>query len=29
MTALNARVDVDLLEPEEAAREWLVEKGLI
>jgi len=29
MTALNARVDVDLLEPEEAAREWLIEKGLI
>jgi osmoprotectant transport system substrate-binding protein len=29
MTALNARVDSDLLEPEEAAREWLIEKGLI
>jgi len=29
MTALNARVDVDLLEPEEAAREWLVANGLI
>jgi len=29
MTALNARVDVDLLEPEEAAREWLIAKGLI
>jgi len=29
MTALNARVDVDLLEPEEAAREWLEAKGLI
>jgi osmoprotectant transport system substrate-binding protein len=29
MTALNARVDNDLLEPEDAAREWLVAKGLI
>ncbi len=29
MTALNARVDVEFLEPEEAAREWLIEKGLI
>lgn len=29
MTALNARVDSDLLEPEEVAREWLIEKGLI
>ena len=29
MTALNARVDVDLMEPEEAAEEWLKEKGLI
>ena len=29
MTALNARVDVDLMEPEDAAEEWLKEKGLI
>ena len=29
MTALNARVDSDRLEPEEVAREWLIEKGLI
>jgi len=29
MTALNAKVDVDLIEPEEAAEEWLKEKGLI
>jgi osmoprotectant transport system substrate-binding protein len=29
MTALNARVDNDLLEPEEVAREWLIDKGLI
>lgn len=29
MTALNARVDNDLLEPEDVAREWLVAKGLI
>ncbi|MBN2551320.1 MAG: hypothetical protein JXB06_01060 [Spirochaetales bacterium] len=29
MTALNARVDVDLMEPEEAAEQWLKEKGLI
>ncbi len=29
MTALNAKVDIDLMEPEEAAREWLQAKGLI
>jgi osmoprotectant transport system substrate-binding protein len=29
MAALNAKVDVDLMEPEDAAREWLLEKGLI
>jgi len=29
MTSLNARVDNDLLEPEDVAREWLIEKGLI
>lgn len=29
MTALNAKVDVDLMEPEEAAEEWLQEKGLL
>jgi osmoprotectant transport system substrate-binding protein len=29
MTALNARVDNDLLEPEDVARDWLQEKGLI
>jgi osmoprotectant transport system substrate-binding protein len=29
MTALNAKVDIDLLEPEEAAEQWLREKGLI
>jgi osmoprotectant transport system substrate-binding protein len=29
MTRLNAKVDVDLMEPEEAAEEWLKEKGLI
>jgi osmoprotectant transport system substrate-binding protein len=29
MTKLNARVDNDLLEPEEVAAEWLKEKGLI
>ncbi len=29
MTALNARVDNNLLEPEDVAREWLEEKGLI
>ncbi len=29
MTALNARVDIDMMEPEEAAMEWLKEKGLI
>ena len=29
MTALNARVDNDLREPEDVAREWLIEKGLI
>ena len=28
MTALNAKVDIDLMEPEDAAREWLKEKGL-
>jgi osmoprotectant transport system substrate-binding protein len=29
MTQLNAKVDIDLMEPEEAAQEWLEEKGLI
>ena len=29
MTALNAKVDIDLMEPEDAAEEWLREKGLI
>ena len=29
MTALNAKVDVDFLEPEDVAREWLEAKGLI
>ncbi|MDA3939866.1 MAG: glycine/betaine ABC transporter substrate-binding protein [Spirochaetia bacterium] len=29
MTALNAKVDIDLMEPEDAAREWLQAKGLI
>lgn len=29
MTSLNARVDIDMMEPEDAAREWLKEKGLI
>ena len=29
MTRLNAKVDVDLMEPEEAAEEWLKDKGLI
>ena len=29
MTALNARVDNDLLEPEDVAREWLEAQGLI
>ena len=29
MTALNAQVDNDLLEPEDVAREWLMSKGLI
>jgi osmoprotectant transport system substrate-binding protein len=29
MTALNAKVDNDLMEPEEVAMEWLKEKGLI
>ncbi len=29
MTALNAKVDIDMMEPEEAAEEWLREKGLI
>jgi len=29
MTALNAKVDIDLMEPEEAAEEWLQAKGLI
>jgi osmoprotectant transport system substrate-binding protein len=29
MAALNAKVDVDLMEPEDAAQEWLCEKGLI
>ncbi len=29
MTALNARVDVDYVEPEDVAREWLLENDLI
>jgi len=29
MTELNAKVDIDLMEPEEAAKEWLQDKGLI
>ncbi len=29
MAALNAKVDVDLMEPEDAAAEWLLEKELI
>ena len=29
MTMLNAKVDIDLMEPEEAAEQWLKEKGLI
>jgi len=29
MTALNAKVDLDMMEPEDAAEEWLREKGLI
>jgi osmoprotectant transport system substrate-binding protein len=29
MTALNAMVDVDMMEPEDAARAWLEDKGLI
>jgi osmoprotectant transport system substrate-binding protein len=29
MTALNAMVDVDMMEPEDAARVWLEDKGLI
>lgn len=29
MTQLNAMVDIDLMEPEEAAEQWLQEKGLI
>lgn len=29
MTTLNAKVDIDKMEPEEVAREWLIEKGLI
>jgi len=29
MTALNAKVDIDGMEPEEVAKEWLIEKGLI
>ena len=29
MTQLNAKVDIDMIEPEEAAEEWLKEKGLI
>jgi osmoprotectant transport system substrate-binding protein len=29
MTELNAKVDIDKMEPEDAAREWLIEKGLI
>jgi osmoprotectant transport system substrate-binding protein len=29
MTQLNAKVDIDLMEPEEAAEQWLKDKGLI
>ncbi|NQT92065.1 MAG: glycine/betaine ABC transporter substrate-binding protein [Lentisphaerae bacterium] len=29
MTALNAMVDIDLMEPEEAVQQWLEDKGLI
>ena len=29
MTAINAMVDIDLMEPEDAAEAWLKEKGLI
>ncbi len=29
MTALNALVDIELMEPEEACQQWLEEKGLI
>ena len=29
MTELNAKVDIDKMEPEAAAREWLIDKGLI
>ncbi len=29
MTLLNAKVDIDLMEPEEAAEQWLKSKGLI
>ena len=29
MTELNAKVDIDKMEPEEAAEEWLKDKGLI
>jgi osmoprotectant transport system substrate-binding protein len=29
MTRLNAKVDIDLMEPEEAAEQWLRDKGLI
>jgi osmoprotectant transport system substrate-binding protein len=29
MTALNAKVDIDLMEPEDAASEWLKQKNLI
>jgi len=29
MTELNAKVDIDLMEPEDAAKEWLENKGLI
>lgn len=29
MTALNAKVDIDLMEPEEASEAWLRQKGLI
>lgn len=29
MTALNAKVDIDLMEPEEASEKWLQDKGLM
>ena len=29
MTALNAKVDLEMMEPEEATEQWLREKGLI